>query len=124
MQITRSESWLLWADGEEKCIKTDIPLIAFVEKSEELVRQWINEKPSINRCQRLGLTLFRFRYAVSLAHAAKIMNIPARQAREYHQQALCGVMSRVDYLIAIHAGKEYEFHIFAVLNELYERFKS
>lgn len=32
-------------------------------------------------------------------------------------------MSRVKYLATVHAGEQYEFHVFAVLNMLYERFE-
>lgn len=110
-------------DGEEKNIRSDIPLETFVDNAEDLIRQWIDEKPRINRNERLILTLYRFRYAVSVAYTAMIMNIPVRKAREYHQQALCGIMSKVKYLMAVHTGEKYEFHVFAVLQMLYDRFE-
>ena len=123
MIVTDSEAWRLWKDGKEKNIKTSIPLEEFVEQAEELIRLWVAEKPNINRSERLKLTLYRFRYAVSVAHAAKMFGIPERKAREFHQRVLCGVMSRVKYLATVHAGEQYEFHVFAVLNMLYERFE-
>lgn len=123
MLITESEAWRLWKGGKEANIKVAIPLTKFVEQAEELIRIWIDEKPNMNRGERLRLTLYRFRYVVSLAHAAKALDIPARKARDYHQHVLFGIMGRINYLEAAHAGEQYEFHIFAVLNMLYERFK-
>ncbi len=123
MQITKKESERFWGREGEKNIKSNIPLEAFVEQTEILVLQWIDEKPDKNRAVRLRVTLYRFRHAANLAHAAKMLDIPLRKARDYHAQALWGIMRSVRYLAKVHAGEQYEFHIFAVLHKLYERFE-